>query len=170
VVDPLRINQELLQALACSKALFVVLHSNHPRELTATAIEACAKLIDSGIPMLSQTVLLKRINDDPATLEKLLRTLVENRIKPYYLHHLDRARGTKHFRTELQAGQAILQQLRARVSGLCQPDYGLDIPGGAGKVPVGPNWVSTADDGSYVIRDYKGKQHRYTDKPGGPLE
>jgi len=162
-VDPERINAELLNALECSKALFVVLHTNHPRELTTTATTACAKLIDAGIPMLSQTVLLKDVNDDPATLEKLLRTLVENRIKPYYLHHLDRARGTGHFHTTLADGQEIMQQLRGRVSGLCQPEYVLDIPGGAGKVPVGPVWASATNDGSYVVTDYTGKPHRYTD-------
>jgi lysine 2,3-aminomutase len=162
-VDPERINEELLDALKCSKALFVVLHSNHPRELTTTATAACAKLIDAGIPMLSQTVLLKGVNDDPATLEKLLRTLVENRIKPYYLHHLDRARGTGHFRTTLAEGQVIMRQLRGRVSGLCQPEYVLDIPGGAGKVPVGPVWISAANNGTYVAKDYQGTLHQYTD-------
>ena len=120
-------------------------------------------LVDNGIPMLSQTVLLKGINDDPATLETLMRTLVENRIKPYYLHHADRARGTSHFRTTIQDGQKLMRELRGRVSGLCQPEYVLDIPGGAGKVPIGPNWLETNDDKAYQVTDYNGCKHQYTD-------
>ena len=150
VVDPDRINKLLINALATHKALFVVLHSNHPRELTETARNACAQLIDNGIPMLSQTVLLKGINDDPSTLEQLLRKLVANRIKPYYLHHADRAPGTAHFRTRLDEGQALIKSLRGKVSGLCQPEYVLDIPGGHGKVPVSQAWLRHSGDATLV--------------------
>jgi lysine 2,3-aminomutase len=136
VVDPDRTTADLVAALkADGKATFLVLHTNHPRELTPEARAACARFVDAGIPMLSQSVLLRGVNDDPETLEKLLRALVETRIKPYYLHHGDLAPGTAHLRTGIEEGQALLRALRGRVSGLCQPAYMLDIPGGHGKAP-----------------------------------
>ena len=165
VVSPESVNAPLIDALETNKALFVVLHSNHPRELTEQARRACARFIDSGIPMLSQSVLLKGVNDDAATLEQLFRGLVENRIKPYYLHHADRAPGTAHFRTTLAAGQSLMEQLRGRLSGICQPEYVLDIPGGAGKIPVGPAWAEHADEYSWRLRDYRGGEHSYCDVP-----
>jgi lysine 2,3-aminomutase len=163
VVEPERINDELLDALKTHKAVFVVLHTNHAKELTPTATAACARIINRGIPMLSQTVLLKGINNDASTLTALLRTLVENRIKPYYLHHADRARGTAHFRTSVSEGQQLMRELRGTVSGLCQPEYVLDIPGGAGKSPLGPQWIKSSENGSYVVTDYTGESHQYTD-------
>ena len=129
-VDPARITHDLIDALRADKAIYVVLHANHPREFTDAARAACRRIVDAGIPMLSQSVLLKGVNDDPATMEALLRTFVRNRIKPYYLHHADLAPGTSHFRTTLADGQALMRDLRGRVSGLCQPTYVLDIPGG----------------------------------------
>ncbi|MCP4002202.1 MAG: lysine-2,3-aminomutase-like protein [Gammaproteobacteria bacterium] len=164
VVDPTRISRQLIKVLKCSKAVYVVLHSNHPNELSANAQKACAMLVENGIPMLSQTVLLKGINDNPVTLEALMRTLVENRIKPYYLHHADRARGTSHFRTTIKEGQELLRELHGKVSGLCQPEYVLDIPGGAGKVPIGPNWLTANNDNGYTATDYNGCQHDYKDQ------
>ena len=164
VVDPTRISGQLINALKCSKAVYVVLHSNHPNELSENAQQACALLVDNGIPMLSQTVLLKGINDNPATLETLMRTLVENRIKPYYLHHADRARGTSHFRTTIKEGQELMRELRGRVSGLCQPEYVLDIPGGYGKAPIGPDWLKANDDKGYTVTDYSSRQHQYMDQ------
>jgi lysine 2,3-aminomutase len=157
VVDPARISGEMIDALRADKAVYVVLHANHPRELTDEARAACRRLIDSGIPVLSQSVLLKGVNDDPATLESLLRALVRNRIKPYYLHHADLAPGTAQFRTTIAEGQALMRNLRGRVSGLCQPTYVLDIPGGAGKVPVGPSYLH--DDGT--VEDPSGATHEY---------
>jgi lysine 2,3-aminomutase len=159
VVEPARISHELVDALRADKAVYVVLHANHPRELTAEALAACRRLIDSGIPILSQSVLLKGVNDDPQTLEALLRAFVRNRIKPYYLHHGDLAPGTSQFRTMIAEGQALMRSLRGRVSGLCQPTYVLDIPGGAGKVPVGPSYLH--DDGT--VEDPNGTRHDYAD-------
>jgi lysine 2,3-aminomutase len=156
VVDPARITDELLAALNSDKAVYVVLHANHPRELTESAIAACRRITDAGIPMLSQSVLLKGVNDDAATLETLFRGFVRHRIKPYYLHHADKAPGTSHFRTTIAQGQALMRSLRGRVSGLCQPDYVLDIPGGAGKVPVGPVYL----DGD-TVTDWRGQRHAY---------
>lgn len=162
VVDSTRITAELVRALkAKGKATYVVLHANHAREITDAAREACARIIDAGIPMLSQSVLLAGVNDDPQTLGALMRTLVECRIKPYYLHHGDLAPGTAHFRTSIERGQQLMRELHGRLSGLCQPAYVLDIPGGHGKSPVGPSYLSRDEAGQTRIEDFKGAQHRY---------
>lgn len=158
-VDPAAVTDELVSALKVDgKAVYVALHANHAAELTPAARAACAKLVDAGIPMVGQTVLLKGVNDDPAVLEALLRAMVESRIKPYYLHHGDLARGTSHLRTTLAEGQAIMRDLRGRLSGLAQPTYVLDIPGGHGKVPVGPDYLATegeVEDPNGVRRPYQ---------------
>jgi lysine 2,3-aminomutase len=160
--DPARITPELVRALkAKGKATYVVLHANHACELTEAAREACARLIDAGIPMLSQSVLLAGVNDDPQTLGALMRALVECRIKPYYLHHGDLAPGTSHLRTSIERGQDLMRTLRGRLSGLCQPTYVLDIPGGHGKSPIGPNYLSRDEAGCARIEDFNGKSHRY---------
>jgi lysine 2,3-aminomutase len=163
VVKPHAVNQELIDALKISKAVYIVLHANHVQELSEDAKRACARLIDSGFPMLSQTVLLNGVNADPKSLEQLFRALVEIRIKPYYLHHGDLAKGTKHFRTSIAAGQQIMRALRGHVSGICQPLYVLDIPGGNGKVPVGPGYLTNLGDGRYIVDDYQGNSHSYQD-------
>ena len=166
VADPSRVTDETVAALKMSGATtWVALHANHPRELTDEARSACARMVDAGIPMVSQSVLLRGVNDDPATLEALMRSFVECRIKPYYLHHGDLAPGTAHLRTTLEQGQKLMLHLRGRVSGLCQPDYVLDIPGGHGKAPVGPQYLSrTSEDAEgqqYRIVDYCGDVHLY---------
>ena len=157
-VAPEKITPALVKALRTDKATFVVLHANHARELTAAARAACARLIDAGIPMLSQSVLLRGVNDDAETLGALMRALVECRIKPYYLHHADLAPGTAHFRTTIAEGQALLRTLHGRTSGLCQPSYVLDIPGGHGKSPIGPVYLS-ADCSE--VEDFCGRRHAY---------
>lgn len=157
VVDPGLITDQLVAALKQGdKAVYVALHANHLRELTPAARAACARLIDSGLPMLSQTVLLKGINDTPEALGALMRGFVETRIKPYYLHHPDHAPGTGHFRTTIAEGQAILRALRGRYSGLCLPTYILDIPDGHGKVPIGPDYLSEGQ-----VADPRGGLHPY---------
>jgi lysine 2,3-aminomutase len=156
-VDPARITPALVAALTGSgKTVWVALHANHPDELTPAVRAACDRLIDAGVPMVSQSVLLAGVNDDAAVLEALMRRFVEFRIKPYYLNHADLAPGTSHFRTTLAEGQALMQALRGRVSGLAQPTYVLDIPGGYGKVPVGPDYL---DDGA--VTDPWGRTHPY---------
>ena len=162
VADPARITSALVRALkARGKATYVVLHANHPRELNAAARTACARLVDAGIPMLSQSVLLRGVNDNPQTLGELMRTFVACRIKPYYLHHADLAPGTSHLRTTIEHGQKLMLALRGRYSGLCQPTYVLDIPGGHGKSPIGPNYLSAATPGRYRITDFNGGSHCY---------
>ncbi len=164
VAAPERVTREMVRALkAPGKASYVALHVNHPRELTPGARAACARFIDAGIPMLSQSVLLRGVNDDAATLGALMRALVEARIKPYYLHHGDLARGTAHMRTDVGAGQDLMRSLRASHSGLCQPTYVLDVPGGFGKVPVGPQYLARAERRGpcYEVDDVGGRRHPY---------
>ena len=181
VADPARVSAEMVAALRVEgAATWVALHANHASELTDRARGACARMIDAGIPMVSQSVLLRGVNDDAVTLEALMRAFVECRIKPYYLHHGDLAPGTSHLRTSLARGQQLMRELRGRVSGLCQPDYVLDIPGGHGKAPVGPNYLSPADsfsetgsfaetgepvpESGYRVVDYCGDVHLYPPK------
>ncbi|MBB4567911.1 lysine-2,3-aminomutase-like protein [Rhizobium leucaenae] len=162
VVDPLKIDGALIAALKVSgKTIYVALHANHPRELTAKARAACARLVDAGIVLVSQSVLLKGVNDDPDVLAALMKAFVETRIKPYYLHHPDLAPGTSHFRLTIAEGQKIVAALRGRISGLCQPTYILDIPGGHGKADIGRNAVHEIREGCYSISDYRGGEHIY---------
>jgi len=162
-VDPLRVTPDLVEALRVEGATtYVVLHTNHSRELTEQARAAIARIVDSGVPMLAQTVLLKGVNDDADTLEALMRALVEARVKPYYLHHLDKAPGTSHFRCTIAEGQELAQMLHERVSGLAQPTYVLDIPGGHGKAPLVSPSVHKTGDG-YEVRDRDGVWRKYQD-------
>ncbi len=147
---------------APGKATYVVLHANHARELTPAARAACAHDRRCRHSDAEPERAAAGVNDDAATLEALMRALVENRIKPYYLHHADLAPGTSHFRTTIADGQALMRGLRARASGLCQPTYVLDIPGGDGKVPVGPCYtVENTHTSQYVITDERGERHIY---------
>ncbi len=166
VVAPERITPELLAALRSpSKAVYVGLHVNHVRELSVAARAAIARLVDAGLVLVSQTVLLRGINDDAATLDTLFRALLRERVKPYYLHHGDLAPGTSHLRTTLEEGQAIMRALRGRLSGLALPAYVLDIPGGFGKVPVDADHVGPRDPltGTREVRDPSGRVHLYRD-------
>jgi lysine 2,3-aminomutase len=160
VVQPAAITPALLRALRTAKAMFVVLHCNHPREMTAKVTAAAGRLVRAGIPVLAQTVLLRGVNDDAATLEGLFRALLAARIKPYYLHHGDLAPGTAHFRTGIADGRALMKALRGRLSGLAQPTYVLDIPGGHGKVPIGPTYAEERE-GGWIVEDPAGTCRRY---------
>src|SRR5260370_37937646 len=176
VADPARISAEMIAALKVQGATtWVALHANHARELNDRARTACAGIIDPGIPMVSQSVLLRAVNDNAVALEALMRAFVECRIKPYYLPHGDLAPGTSHLRTTLEHGQELMRALRGRVSGLCQPEYVLDIPGGHGKSPVGPNYLSHENsfpqqrerhsETRYRIAHYCGDSHLYPPQP-----
>ncbi len=161
VVDAPSINDELIDALKASgKTTYIAIHANHPRELTETVKVAIDRLLHAGIALVSQTVLLKGINDDPAILAELMRRFVELRIRPYYLHHPDLAPGTGHFRLSIQRGQEIVAALRGHVSGLCQPVYVLDIPGGHGKIPIAASTIIDESDG-YHVTDFRGVSHFY---------
>jgi len=166
VVEPSRVTAALVRALrAPGKATYVVLHANHARELTPEARAACARVVDAGIPMLSQTVLLRGVNDEAAVLGELVRALVECRVKPYYLHHGDLAPGTAQWRTGIEEGQALMRATHGRLSGLCQPTYVLDIPGGHGKSPIGPSYLARVGGANgwarYVVEDFNGRRHAY---------
>ncbi|MDX2156460.1 MAG: lysine-2,3-aminomutase-like protein [Hyphomicrobiaceae bacterium] len=159
VVDPSRVTAELCAALsATTTAVWLGVHANHPRELMPEAREAIGRLRSAGLSLVSQTVLLRGVNDDAATLAELFRGFVALGVKPYYLHHADLAPGTSHFRTTLAEGQAIMRTLRGRISGLALPTYVLDIPGGHGKVSVGPDYVDTATG---RVTDNSGTGHLY---------
>lgn len=161
-VDPARINGELIEALLASgKTTYVALHANHPREMSADVREACGRLVEAGIAMVSQSVLLKGINDDPDVLAELMRAFVETRVKPYYLHHPDMAPGTGHFRLSIAQGQAIMKALRSRISGLCIPAYILDLPGGHGKASIGDGTLREIESGRYEVIDRQGERRNY---------
>jgi lysine 2,3-aminomutase len=168
VADPARMTPELVRAIKMkAKATYVAVHVNHVRELTGAARDGLARMADAGIPLVSQTVLLKGINDTPEMLGALMRALVECRVKPYYLHHGDLAPGTSHLRTGIATGQALMRALHGRLSGLCQPAYVLDIPGGHGKSPIGPAYLRRADESSgdqFVVEDFNGRAHAYPPK------
>jgi lysine 2,3-aminomutase len=167
IADPRRVRPALIAALGSEKAVYVVVHANHPRELTDQVRQSVGRLTRAGIPVLSQSVLLRGVNDDPAVLEALFRGLVAMRVKPYYLHHPDLARGTGHFRLGIDAGRRLVGALRGRVSGLCQPSYVLDIPGGHGKVPVGPPYAKLGPGpGQWIVEDPAGEPHLYPPAAG----
>ena len=165
VVAPERVTKAMARALCHGhdKTVYVALHANHPRELTDEARAACRRLIDAGATLVSQSVLLKGVNDDADTLEALMRAFVEARVKPYYLHHPDLAPGTAHFRVSIARGQALMRELRQRVSGLAMPTYVLDQPDAHGKTPIGPSYAAEAEDGSWRIVDAEGEARVYRD-------
>ncbi|MBS0546815.1 MAG: lysine-2,3-aminomutase-like protein [Proteobacteria bacterium] len=161
IVEPSRLGDEVVAALKPRRAtLWLGVHCNHARELGAPTKDALRRLADAGIPLLGQTVLLAGINDDVETLDTLMRALVAARVKPYYLHHPDLVRGTGHFRVSIARGQALMKALRGRLSGLATPTYVLDVPGGYGKVPVGPNYLGDDPD-ALTVGDAFGGRHPY---------
>jgi lysine 2,3-aminomutase len=155
VADPVRVTDALADALATAKAMWVVLHGNHAREFTPAALAAIRRIQSRAVPVLGQSVLLRGVNDDAATLEALFRAMLGARVKPYYLHQLDPAPGTARFHVPIEEGQRLLAQLRGRVTGLAWPTYVLDIPGGHGKVPIGPDYLEPDDR----VRDPDGIVH-----------
>lgn len=161
-VDPERISNDLLDALtAGGKMLYLALHVNHPRELTPEVREACARLSATGIQLVSQSVLLKGVNDSAETLSDLMRAFVETGVKPYYLHHPDMAPGTGHFRLTIAEGQSLMRELRSNLSGICIPHYILDLPGGHGKVEIGTNALREVGPNRYMVLDRNGLERAY---------
>lgn len=162
VVAPGRITEDLATRLGQGKPLWFVLHVNHADEITPEAEAALARLIRAGVPLLSQSVLLKGVNDHAEVLETLFRRLLRLKVKPYYLHHGDLVRGAEHFRTTIAEGQALMASLRGQLPGTALPTYVLDIPGGHGKVPLGPDYVTATPTG-WLVRDPQGATHSYCD-------
>ena len=167
VAAPDRVTKAMARALTAEgKTTVVAVHANHARELTESARSACRRLAAEGAMLVSQTVLLKGVNDDPETLIDLMRAFVEARVKPYYLHHGDLAPGTSHWRVPIARGQELMRLLRARLSGLATPTYMLDIPGGYGKASIGPQWIHGGEDGEHLVTDPRGVRHAYADRLG----
>lgn len=165
VVAPERITPGLVALLrGLRPALWLVVHTNHAQELTAPARTALARLANAGVPLLSQSVLLRGVNNSHEALLELLRKLQDNRVKPYYLHHCDLARGAGHFRTTIAEGRALMAGLRGHLSGPALPTYVLDIPGGFGKVPVtADHFAPGPSPGLWQVTDWQGRVHVYAD-------
>jgi len=161
IVDPESIDDSVTGALKVTTPVYVALHVNHPQEITEAVVAAIGRLLDTGAVLLSQTVLLRGVNDDAAVLEQLFRRLVTLKVRPYYLHHPDLAPGTSHFRVSIETGQALVHTLRQTMSGLCMPTYVLDIPGGYGKVPIGPEYLGARTSDGRDVKDSRGMSHCY---------
>jgi len=165
VVSPEKVTPGLVSMLQGDPPLFVMLHVNHPAELTPELAAACRLLSDAGLPLGSQTVLLKGVNDDHTVLERLFVGLLRLRIRPYYLHHPDLAAGTAHFRVTLERGRKLFSELAGRVSGLALPHYVVDLPGGYGKVPVAEQAL-VAEGGKAVLRAPDGRLVKVANSEG----
>jgi len=162
VTLPERVTPELCAMLKRFHPLYVNTHFNHPAEITTASAGACNLLADAGIPLGNQTVLLRRVNDDIATMRDLMSGLLGIRVRPYYLHQMDLVRGTAHFRTPLNSGLGIIRALRGHISGLAVPHYVIDLPGGKGKVPVLPDTLERDGDQVFVTT-YRGERVAYRD-------
>jgi len=163
VTLPSRITVELVEALRAYHPIWVMTHFNHPKELTVRAREACLRLVDAGFPVMNQTVLLRGINDDRATLEALFRGLVRWRVRPYYLLQADPVRGTGHLRTPIDTGLRLMEELQGRLAGIALPKLIVDTPGGFGKVPILPDYVVERAPGRTVLRTFRGAEVEYID-------
>jgi lysine 2,3-aminomutase len=168
VTLPQRITDELLTALRPFHPLWVMTHFNHPKELSEEARAACVRLADAGFPVMNQTVLLKGINDDAATLEALFRGLIRVRVRPYYLLQMDPVKGTGHLRTSVGRGIELMERLQGRLTGIALPKYIVDTPGGMGKVPVLPDYVVARRPGETDLRTFRGVTVTYVDPPETP--
>lgn len=161
VTLPQRITENLVNMLKKYSPIWISLHFNHPREITKRVKQGLEMLADSGMPLGSQTVLLKGINDKPYIMRKLMHELLKVRVRPYYIYQCDPVRGTAHFRTPVATGINIIEKIRGHTSGYAVPIYVVDAPGGGGKIPVGPTYVLSQDKGRYTLRNYKGKIYTY---------
>lgn len=163
VTLPMRITNELVQALRKHHPIWVMTHFNHPKELTQEAMTACLRLVDAGFPVMNQSVLLRGINDDASTLEALFRGLVRVRVRPYYLLQSDPVRGTSHLRTPIAKGIEIMERLQGRLTGIALPKLICDTPGGRGKVPLVPDYVVAREPGRTVLRTFRDEHVAYLD-------
>lgn len=167
---PGKVTPDLVQMLSEHHPLYVNIHFNHPLELTDASREACRKLAGAGIPLGSQTVLLRGVNDDVDTLKELLEGLLRMRVRPYYLMQMDLTRGTGHFRTPIGTGLKILAELRNRISGLALPHFVIDLPGGHGKVPLIPNYIEGIEGDHMILRNHLGEHIVYPLLEGEVME
>ena len=158
---PELITEDLASLLAARPPLYLNIQFNHPAELTQDAIAACKILSDAGIPLGSQTVLLKGVNDNAEVMMQLMQGLLKNRIRPYYLHHADPVAGTRHFRTTIETGLEIMRALRGRISGMGVPQYMIDLPGGGGKIPLLPEYIEKISRNKLLVKNYAGEVYEY---------
>jgi len=161
VTLPQRFTPELLDMLKKYHPLYISIHFNHPKEISEETRVVCNKLADSGIPLGSQTVLLRGINDSPETMKQLFQELLKIRVRPYYLYQCDPAIGTEHFRTTVQCGLKIISSLRGFTTGYAVPTYVIDAPGGGGKIPITPDYVVSYSKRGVILRNYEGKIYVY---------
>ncbi len=160
-VLPQRISASLSSLIKRFHPVFINTHFNHPDEITPEAAKACSHLADAGIPLGSQTVLLKGINDNPLIMKNLMQKLLKIRVKPYYIHHADPVRGTRHFRTTIKTGLKIMKAMRGYISGMGLPHYMIDLPGGGGKIPLLPEYIKEMDKNNLIVENYEGKIFNY---------
>jgi|SRR5579885_1878771 len=168
VVLPQRITRDLVRMLKKHHPLWMSLHVTHPRELTPEVTESFGRLADAGIPLGSQTVLLKGINDDISVMKPLMQGLLARRVRPYYLYQCDPIRGSHHFRTNVEKGLEIIKGLRGHTTGYATPMFAVDAPGGGGKILLAPDSIVGRDGDDLLLRNFEGEVYRYTD-PGGVL-
>jgi len=163
VVLPQRVTPELCSVLKKYHPLFVSIHFSHPDELTPEVKQACERLADAGIPLGSQTVLLKGVNDDVATMKSLMHGLLKIRVRPYYIYACDLVPGTSHFRTTVNKGLQIIAGLRGWTTGYAVPQFVIDAPGGGGKIPLLPEYFIGQKGNEVHLRNYEGKEFIYTE-------
>ncbi|HVE87339.1 MAG TPA: KamA family radical SAM protein, partial [Myxococcales bacterium] len=158
---PMRVTDALAAMLRRHAPLYVVTHFNHPKEVTAEAAEACERLVDHGVPVENQAVLMRRLNSSARIIKELSHALLRIRVRPYYLHQMDVAEGLEHLRTPLRTGVEILEQLRGHTSGLAVPHLAVDLPGGGGKVTLQPEYVVERRPGETLLRNWRGEAYAY---------
>ena len=166
VTMPMRITPALLSILKKHHPIWMNTHFNHPKELTRAAVQACAKIVDAGIPLGNQSVLLKGVNDNTDTMKELLLKLIKFRVRPYYLYQCDLSEGLEHFRTDIRTGIKIIQDLTGNISGYAIPKFVIDAPGGGGKIPVNPQYIISIDDKKIVMKNYQGEIYEYPQPSG----
>jgi lysine 2,3-aminomutase len=158
---PMRVDDELARALRRFAPLYVVTHFNHAKEITEEAREACERLVDAGVPVENQAVLMRRLNSSALAIKDLMQKCLTMRVRPYYLHQMDVAEGLEHLRTPIAAGVEILEQIRGWTSGLAVPHLAVDLPGGGGKVTMQPDYVRQKAPGATIFRNYRGDSYSY---------
>ena len=162
-VLPQRVTPELCEMIKKYHPIYVNTHFNHPWEITEESIKACTMLVDAGVPVGCQTVLLKGVNDDPEVMKDLMKKLLAMRVRPYYLYQADLTKGANHFRTPIEVGLEIMDNLRGHISGLAVPQFVIDAPGGGGKIPLLPEYVLARDKEKIILRNYKNEVFEYPD-------
>ncbi|MCG3174419.1 MAG: L-lysine 2,3-aminomutase [Myxococcota bacterium] len=167
VTLPMRVSPELAKEVRGFAPVYMVTHFNHPAEVTAEAAEACAHFIDHGVPVLNQSVLLRGVNTSARLIHLLCMDLIRQRILPYYLHQGDLVKGSEHFRTPLSVGVSIMEELRGRIGGFAIPRLVVDLPGGGGKVPFGPDYEVRREGSAIVFRNFQGREFTYVEPPHG---